>query len=222
MHWPAADAPLDDYWGTLLALQAEGKIRAVGLSNHGTRALQTAEARGHIDAVELPLSAISRSAGGDEIPWCHVNGTAVLAYSPMEHGLLSGSFTLARARGLDRDDFRRRTQQFSDANLERNLRVSGALRRVAERHSIPQPAVAVAWVLGWTGVTAALVGAHHPHQLEESLPAIGMALSSDDYAEIASEIANVGAGHGPLAPGTASIEPRSARPRRFRSARTSD
>ena len=63
MHWPAGDGTsLDGYWETLLALKREGKVGAVGLSNHNLAQLQDAEALGHVDSLQPPFSAIQRSA----------------------------------------------------------------------------------------------------------------------------------------------------------------
>ena len=71
MHWPAEDGtPLEDYWGTLLQLKAEGKVRAVGLSNHDVRQLDAAERLGHVDTLQPPFSAIRREVAAAELPWC--------------------------------------------------------------------------------------------------------------------------------------------------------
>ena len=97
MHWPAEDdTQLEDYWGTLLQLKAEGKVRAVGLSNHDIGQLDAAERIGHVDALQPPFSAIRRDIAARELLWCARYGTGVIVYSPMQSGILSGAFT---ARG---------------------------------------------------------------------------------------------------------------------------
>ena len=79
MHWPAEDGtPLEDYWGTLLELKAEGKARAVGLSNHDAAQLETAERLGHVDTLQPPFSAISREVAAAELPWCAEHRTGVI------------------------------------------------------------------------------------------------------------------------------------------------
>src|SRR2546428_5847827 len=101
MHWPAEDGtPLEDYWGTLLQLKAEGKVRAVGLSNHDARQLDAAERLGHVDTLQPPFSAIRREVAAAELPWCAAHGTGVIVYSPMQSGLLTGAFSVARAAQL--------------------------------------------------------------------------------------------------------------------------
>ena len=100
MHWPAEDGtPLEAYWQTLLDLKAEGKVRAVGLSNHNVAQLEAAEALGHVDTLQPPFSAIRRGVAEAELPWCHAHETGVIVYSPMQSGLLTGRFSAERASG---------------------------------------------------------------------------------------------------------------------------
>src|ERR1700733_5536899 len=84
MHWPAEDGtPIEAYWQTLLDLKKEGKVRAVGLSNHNAAQLATAEKLGHVDTLQPPFSAIKRDVGASELPCCAAHGTGVIVYSPM-------------------------------------------------------------------------------------------------------------------------------------------
>ena len=139
MHWPAGDGTsLDGYWETLLALKREGKVGAVGLSNHNLAQLQDAEALGHVDSLQPPFSAIQQRAA-DLIPWCEAHGTGVIVYSPMQSGLLSGGFSEARAASLPADDWRSRHAEFRAPALQRNLALAQAFRPVAERHGRRSP-----------------------------------------------------------------------------------
>jgi aryl-alcohol dehydrogenase-like predicted oxidoreductase len=124
----------------------------------------------------------------------------VIVYSPMQSGLLTGRFTLARAQGLTSDDWRSRNPEYSGDNLPRNLALADALKPIAERHRTSVAAVAVAWTLGWQGVTGAIVGARSPAQVDGWIDAARLELTQDDYAEIAVAIAHSGAGAGPASP----------------------
>src|SRR6476646_10632583 len=109
MHWPPDDGTaVEAYWQTLLDLKAEGKVRAVGLSNHDAAQLSEAERLGHVDTLQPPFSAIRRGVAEAELPWCQANQTGAIVYSPMQSGLLSGRFTAARARALPKNDWRSR------------------------------------------------------------------------------------------------------------------
>lgn len=201
MHWPPQDGtPLDDYWGTLLDLQREGKIRAAGLSNHSVPELDAAERLGHAESLQPPFSAIRRDAAGAELPWCARHDTGVIVYSPMQAGLLTGAFDAGRAASLPSDDWRSRSGDFSGEALRRNLQLAEALRPVAARHETSVAATAVAWTLAWPAVTGAIVGARRPRQVEGWLDALRLELTAEDLDEIGQAIERTGAGTGPARP----------------------
>lgn len=196
MHWPAEDGtPLEEYWQTLLELQAEGKIRAAAMSNHRVEHLEVAEKLGHVNSLQPPFSAIHRNAA-TEISWCADHGTGVVVYSPMQSGLLTGAFTKERAAALPAGDWRSRHPDFT-TNLEANLALASALGEIAARHHTTPAAVAVAWTLAWPGVTGAIVGARRPAQVDGWLPAATLQLDDADLIAVASAIERTGAGEGP-------------------------
>ncbi|MGH2688366.1 MAG: aldo/keto reductase, partial [Actinomycetota bacterium] len=167
LHWPPDDGlPVEEYWPTFLELKAEGKIRAAGLSNHAADVLERAEALGHVDSLQPPFSAIHREAAAEELPWCARHGTGVIVYSPMQAGLLTGTFSEERLQGLDPGDWRRLSDDFQGDALRRNLALADALRPIAGRQGVSVAAVAVAWTLASEGVTGAIVGARTPAQVD--------------------------------------------------------
>ncbi|WP_445143503.1 aldo/keto reductase [Dyella sp. Tek66A03] len=201
MHWPAEDGtPLEAYWQTLLDLKKEGKVRAVGLSNHNAEQLAAAEALGHVDTLQPPFSAIRRGAGAAELPWCNAHQTGVIVYSPMQSGLLTGSFNIERAEALPKDDWRSRNAEFTGDKLIANLKLADAFRPIAENHGTTVAAVAVAWTLAWRGVTGAIVGARSPAQVDGWLDAATLELTPDEMLSIYVEILSTGAGNGPALP----------------------
>jgi aryl-alcohol dehydrogenase-like predicted oxidoreductase len=204
MHWPAEDGtPIEDYWQVFLDLQAAGKVRAVGLSNHGVAKLEAASALGHVDALQPKLSAIERETAADVIPWCAAHGTGVIVYSPVASGLLAGTYSEERVAALGADDLRRIKPEFQSPALQQNLALADALRPIAERHDVSVSAVAVAWALAVPGVTGAIVGARNPEQVDGWLPAASLTLTGADLDAIADAIATTGAGAGPARPGPA-------------------
>jgi aryl-alcohol dehydrogenase-like predicted oxidoreductase len=201
MHWPPEDGtPLEEYWQTLLDLKAEGKVRAVGLSNHNMAQLEAAERLGHVDTLQPPFSAIHRDVATVELPWCRAHNTGVIVYSPMASGLLTGAFTAERAKSLPKDDWRSGSPDFTGDGLARNLAVANAMRPIAVRHDTSVASVAVAWTLAWPAVTAAIVGARSPAQVDGWLDAATLRLTHEDLQEIAAAIAATGAGSGPIDP----------------------
>ncbi|MHB1499665.1 MAG: aldo/keto reductase [Candidatus Dormibacteria bacterium] len=197
MHWPASDGtPLEEYWGCLLELRQEGKVRAVGLSNHDSEQLSRAEQMGHVDSLQPPFSLIRREAGAEIIPWCREHSTGVIVYSPMQAGLLTGSFSRDRAASLRPDDWRSRDPEFQGERLIRNLELASALEPIAERLGTTVAAVAVAWTLHWNGVTAAIVGARSPEQVDGWITAPNLSLTDEDLDRIALAAALTGGGPG--------------------------
>jgi aryl-alcohol dehydrogenase-like predicted oxidoreductase len=201
MHWPAKDGtPVEDYWRTLLDLKKQGKVRAIGLSNHNAAQLEAAERIGHVDTLQPPFSAIRREFAAAELPWCRAHETGVIVYSPMQAGLLTGAFSEERAGRLPTDDWRSRDPEFTGDKLKRNLKLAATMKTVAERHSTTTAAVAVAWTLAWPGVTGAIVGARAPEQIDGWIEAATLTLSHADMEEIAATIVATRAGSGPSLP----------------------
>ena len=199
VHWPAEDGtPIEEYWQTLVDLKREGKARAIGLSNHKVEPLERAERIGHVDTLQPPFSPIRRDVAAAELPWCADHGTGVIVYSPMQSGLLTGTFSEARATQLTAGDWRSRSPEFQPPNLQRNLALADALRPVASRHGVSVGAVAVAWTLTVRGVTGAIVGARSPQQVDGWIAAADLTLADQDLHEIRIAIERTGAGTGPI------------------------
>jgi aryl-alcohol dehydrogenase-like predicted oxidoreductase len=201
MHWPAADGtPVEEYWQAFADLKREGKVRAIGLSNHDIYQLEAASEIGNVDAIQPPFNLIHRDAADDVLLWAREHEAGVIVYSPMASGLLTGAFTAERAAGLEPGDWRAGDADFTGRALSHNLALAGALRPVAERHGVTPPAVAVAWTLSFPGVTGAIVGARRPGQVDGWLPAATLELKEDDLADIAAAVRVTGAGTGPASP----------------------
>lgn len=201
VHWPPTDGPsVEEYWSTFASLRDEGKVRAVGVCNHDLAGLEAAAAIGHVDSFQPPFSLIRREVAAAEIPWCAEHGTGVIAYAPMQSGLLTGAMTAERVASMPADDWRKRNAEFVGERLQRNLSLSVRIGDLARGLGVSTPAVAVAWVLAWPGVTGAIVGARRPDQLEDWLAAADLSLDDDNMARIAAALRETGAGAGPLQP----------------------
>jgi aryl-alcohol dehydrogenase-like predicted oxidoreductase len=200
-HWPdQTGTPVEDSWGEMLRLVAEGKIRWPGVSNYDVALLERCEAVRHVTSLQPPFSMIRRDVGSAEIPWCVAHGTGIIVYSPMQSGLLTDSFTAERAVSLPSDDWRRQSPQYQPPKLQQNLALRDALKPIAAKHRVSTAAVAVAWTLAWPGVTGAIVGARSPQQVDGWLAAAALQLDAADLATIVAAIAKTGAGSGPTAP----------------------
>ena len=116
-HWPDENTgtPVEESWGVMADLVAEGKVRLAGVSNFDVALLERIEPIMHVDSLQPPFNAIQRGVAAAEIPWCADNGTGVIAYSPMMSGLLTGRFSKERMASLDEGDWRRGFPEFRGA-----------------------------------------------------------------------------------------------------------
>ena len=200
-HWPdQSGTAVEDSWGAMARLIQEGKVRLGGVSNFNVDLLARCDAIRHVDSLQPPFSLIRREIAEKEIPWCEAHGTGVICYSPMQSGLLTDRFTAERVACMADDDWRRASAEFNAPNLERNLALRDALRPIALRYETSVSSVAIAWTLSWPGVTAAIVGARSPEQIDGWIDAANLELTLADLEEIATAIERTGAGTGPSAP----------------------
>jgi aryl-alcohol dehydrogenase-like predicted oxidoreductase len=201
-HWPdEIGTRVEDSWAEMVKLVEEGKVRAAGVSNFDVNMIERCEKIRHIDSLQPPFSLINRSAAESEIDWCAGHGTGVICYSPMQSGLLTDSFTAERVSALAEDDWRRRSPDFRQPGLRKNLMLRDALRGIAQRHDTTVSAVAIAWTLAWPGVTGAIAGARTPKQVEGWIGAASISLTEQDLDEIAAAIRRTKAGNGPVRSG---------------------
>jgi len=200
-HWAdATGTPIEDSWQEMGRLQEQGKIRAAGVSNFDVALLERCERVRHVDSLQPPFSLIRRDSGAELIPWCAAHDTGVIVYSPMQAGLLTDSFDVARVAKLAEDDWRRKTKEFQEPNLSRNLRLRDSLQPIAKRYGTSVASIAVAWVLNWPGVTGAIVGARSAAQVDGWIHAGEVTLTPQDLEEIARAVDDLGAGTGPSRP----------------------
>jgi aryl-alcohol dehydrogenase-like predicted oxidoreductase len=198
-HWPdESGVPVEESWGEMARLAAEGKVRAIGVSNFDVSLLERCEAIHHVDSLQPSFSMIRRDAASDLLPWAASHGTGVIVYSPMASGILTDSFSRERMATMSQEDWRRGSNSFNEPALTLNLALRDAIRPIAARLGTSVSAVAVAWALAWPGVSGAIVGARNPEQVDGWLPAGSLHLAPADLDEIAAAIERTGAGRGPV------------------------
>lgn len=185
IHWPADDlAETEEGWRTLAALQKEGKVRWIGVSNFSTEELGRAQAIAPVTSLQPPYSLISRAVESSQLPWCATNHVGVIVYSPMGSGLLTGAMTKERVAKLPEGDWRRNNAEFQEPKLSKNLALAERLRAVAERRGYTPGQAAVAWTLRLPVVTGAIVGARNAAQVEGVMGAGDWRLTSEEIFEV--------------------------------------
>jgi aryl-alcohol dehydrogenase-like predicted oxidoreductase len=187
-HAPDPDTPLEETLRAFDDLVRQGKVRYVGCSNYP--AWQTALALGiserhgwaRFDCVQPRYNLLYREIESELLPLCRDQGLGVIAYNPLAGGFLSGKyrsleappagtrFTLGKTGDLYRERYWHQAQWEAVEHL----------RRFLEPRGKSLVCVAVAWVLAQPGITAAIVGASRPEQLDESLAAVHVELDAEE------------------------------------------
>ncbi len=185
VHWPVDDtAELEEGWTAMAKLQEEGKVRWIGVSNFNVEQMQLAQSMAPITSLQPPYSLIRRDVEEEVLPYCSLEEIGVIVYSPMASGLLTGAMTRERISKLPDDDWRKHSPDFNEPRLSSHLRLVERLREIGQRHDCFPGAVAVGWTLRHPAVTAAIVGARKPEQVDEVVAAASIRLNDYDLNEI--------------------------------------
>ncbi len=184
IHWPDPEGEIEEGWSTMLELQKEGKIRYMGVSNHSVEQMQRLQKIAPIHSLQPPYSLVKPDVQDEILPFCRENNIGVIVYSPMQSGLLTGKMTTQRVQNMPDDDWRRTNPEFNGERFERNLRLVEVLRNIGERHGRSPGEVAIAWTLLNPAVTAAIVGARRPDQVDGIVGAADLKLTEEDQNEI--------------------------------------
>jgi len=184
MHWPEPEENLEQGWEAMAKLKDEGKVRYIGVSNYNIEQLKRITKIARPVSLQPSYSMLHREVEEELLGYCAENNMGVVAYSPMQRGLLTGKFNQERLSGLALDDHRRRSPDFHEPKFTATLQLVDQLRPIAERNGKTPAQLAIAWVLRRPDITAAIVGARRPSQIEETAPAADFELSKEDIEEI--------------------------------------
>jgi aryl-alcohol dehydrogenase-like predicted oxidoreductase len=185
VHWPPEnDQDLEEGWQALEQLRQEGKVRWIGVSNFDAGQMERASAIAPVTSLQPPYSLIRRGIEQEILPYCTERGIGVIVYAPMASGLLTGAMTRERALSLPDDDWRKRSPEFKEPNLSRNLALAERLGAVGRRRGRSAGEVAIAWTLRHPAVTAAIVGTRTAAQAAGVMQAADLHFAAEEIAEI--------------------------------------
>ena len=179
-HWQDSTTPIAQTMEALVKLKEEGKIRAIGVSN---ASLDDLKAYGPIDADQERYSLLERalqSRGG--LDYCRQHQISVLAYSPLDNGLLTGKIRPDREYG--RGDLRKTNPRFQPAAVQQTNAMLESIRPIAKRHGVSIAQAVIAWTISQPGITSALCGARNPQQAVENAAAAQVPLTPEDVRAI--------------------------------------
>jgi aryl-alcohol dehydrogenase-like predicted oxidoreductase len=175
------DVPIEETVGAIKEMIDAGYVRHLGLSEVDAATIRRAHAVHPVSDLQIEYSLISRAVEADVLPTLRELGIGLTAYGVLGRGLISGHWTAGRAAP---GDSRGRSPRFSDGNVEHNLALVDALRRVAGAKGCTVAQLVIAWVAARGEDIVPLVGARTRERLDEALPAMDLDLTADDLAEI--------------------------------------
>ena len=188
VHWPDPDEDIEECWEAMAQLRKQGKVREIGVSNHDAGQMQRLQSIHPVASLQPPYNLLNRGIESEILPFCGRENIGVVCYSPMGKGLLTGGFTLERAKSLDETDHRSRDPKFASPQLEINLDFVEQIRPLAEGHGRPLAQLSIAWTLRRPELTSAIVGVRNPAQIEQTAAAADWTLSEDEVAIIESAL----------------------------------
>ncbi len=184
IHWPNPDPDIEEGWSKLTDLKKQGKVRAIGVSNFNVEQMQRAQKIAPIDSLQPPYSLVHPEAQNEILKFCEQENIGVIVYSPMMSGLLTGTMTKKRVEEMPDNDWRKKSPDFQEPRLTRNLKLAEVLTNIGFPHNVPAGVVAIAWTLHNPAVTGAIVGGRRPAQVDDIIPAAEFRLSESELAEI--------------------------------------
>jgi aryl-alcohol dehydrogenase-like predicted oxidoreductase len=182
IHWPDATTPVSETMEALEILITKGKIRAGAVSNysvgHMTEALKTL----HIASNQIPYSMVNREIEIETVPFCIKNDIGILAYSPLQRGLLTGK--IKKDHSFGEGDSRPTTVFYKEPNLSRIIEFTEKLKVIADERNVTLSQLVLNWTKEQPGITCVLAGARNPRQVLDNVKAVDFSLSDDEMKKI--------------------------------------
>jgi aryl-alcohol dehydrogenase-like predicted oxidoreductase len=185
-HRVDPNTPIEETVGAMAELVTSGKVRHLGLSEASAATIRRAHAVHPITAVQTEYSLWTRDLEAEILPTLQELGIALVAYSPLGRGFLSGRFSSPEE--LDENDYRRHGPRFTGTNLEQNLGLATRVRELASERGITPGQLALAWVMHRGEHIVPIPGTKRVAYLEENLAAADVQLSDADVRTIAEAI----------------------------------
>jgi aryl-alcohol dehydrogenase-like predicted oxidoreductase len=182
IHWPDSTTAIEESMEAVSRLIEQGKVRYAGVCNYD--AAQLAEAEKYISLVsdQVPYSMVKRGIETELIPYCLQNDKSILAYSPLERGLLTGKIKPGHA--FAPGDHRKDVSFFKEENLEQTNEFLNRIKPIADEKHLTLGQLVILWTLAQPGITIALVGARNAEQAIENAKAIDSTLTEEEIAII--------------------------------------
>jgi len=186
IHWDDPTTPVEETMEAINILLEQGKIRAAGVCNYNVDLLKEALKTAPICSVQVPYSMVHRDIEDDLVPYCIGNRKSILAYSPMQRGLLTGKFSPDHE--FNDGDTRAGSPYFKSENIKKTNLFLEDIKPIADAKGASLAQLVIRWTLEQPGITVALVGARDTKQVDENVGAMNINLSKDETEQINSKL----------------------------------
>jgi aryl-alcohol dehydrogenase-like predicted oxidoreductase len=184
IHRPIPDEDIEEAWEEMTRLIEAGHVRYLGVSNFNAEQIERVQQIHPVASLQPLYNMLHREIEDKMLGHCAEHNIGVIVYSPMQRGLLTGSFSYERLKSLPDDDYRKKTRDFQEPLFSATLDLVEGLCNIANQNGRTPAQLAISWVLRRKEVTAAIVGARSPGQIAETVQAGGWTVADEDIEKI--------------------------------------
>jgi aryl-alcohol dehydrogenase-like predicted oxidoreductase len=178
IHWMDVTTPIEETYEAVLRLKEQGKIREAGVCNYNVEQTKAANSVVKLASNQVPFSMVERSIEKELVPYCIENKIGILAYSPLQRGILTGK--IKPGHSFNEGDTREGNKFYQPENVARINAFLDELRPMAESKSATVAQLVIRWTIERPGITVALVGARDANQAIQNAKAINVKLSAEE------------------------------------------
>lgn len=178
IHWMDVTTPIEETYEAVLRLKEQGKIREAGVCNYNAEQTKVANSVVKLASNQVPFSMLERSIEKELVPYCIENKIGILAYSPLQRGILTGK--IKPGHSFNEGDTREGSKFYQPENVTRINAFLDELRPMAESKSATVAQLVIRWTIERPGITVALVGARDANQAIQNAKAINVKLSAEE------------------------------------------
>ncbi len=186
IHWPDSTTPIQETMEAVAKLIQDGKVRYAGVCNYNAAQMKEAEKYVTLASNQVPYSMVKRGIEEEVVPYCIENKKSILAYSPLERGLLTGK--MKPGYQFSEGDHRAGIYFYKDENLRRTDAFLQKIKPIAAAKDITLAQLVILWTLEQPGITIALVGARNAEQAIQNAKAVDAELTPDEISTITEEL----------------------------------
>lgn len=178
IHWPDSTTPLDETFEAVVQLMEQGKVRYAGVCNYNAQLMAEAEKTVPLVSNQIPFSMVNRGVEEETLPYCIKHNKAVLAYSPLERGLLTGK--IKPGYEFQEGDHRASHPHFQPDFIERTNVLLERIKPLADDKGVTLAQLVLRWTIERPGITIALAGARNAHQSVQNAKAMDFNISQEE------------------------------------------